>query len=94
MASQRLHVRYKLVRTQLAVACTLCAGMGWKLAVRGQRSCGEELALVGHILIYRKPSIINLLLRKWEHVVICRSQVLLIYVSGFGFYLCREKLLT
>ena len=84
MSSQCLDVRYNLVHAQLPMACTLCAGMGWELAVRGQRSREEELALVGHILIYRKPSIINLLLRKLEQVVICRSQV---YVSGIGFYL-------
>lgn len=67
-------------------ACTLCAGMGWDLTVRDQRSCGEELALMGHMLIFRKPNIINLLLRKWEHLI-CRSQVFLAYISGTGFYL-------
>lgn len=30
----------------------------------------------------------------WSHVVICRSQVLLVYISGIGFRLCGEKLLT
>lgn len=76
MDGQCLHVRYNLVHTQLPTACALCAGMGWELAVRGQRSRGEELVLVEDILIYRKPSIINLLLKKLEHVVVWRSQVL------------------
>lgn len=44
--------------------------------MRGQRGHGEELVLVERILIYWKPSIINLLLKKLEHVVVWRSQVL------------------
>lgn len=43
--------------------------------MRGQRRGGQELALMGHPLICRRPSI--LLFRKLERVVMCRSQVLL-----------------
>jgi len=68
----------------------LCAGME-ACNERPEKSWGEA-GTGGHILTYRKPSIINLLLGKLEHVVICRSQVLLVYASGIGFCMCREKL--
>lgn len=72
-ASQHVHVKDNLVHTQLPVASACVLGF----SVRGQRRDGQQLALMGHPLIYRRLTIFTLLFRKLEHVVICRSQVLL-----------------
>lgn len=88
-ASQHVHVKDNLVHTQLPVACACVLGWG-RSCSEGQRRDGQDLALTGHPLICKRSN--SLLFRTLEHVVICRSQVLLFKSQELASV--HDKLLT